>query len=74
MSASGETPGGARLARIAELDERRREPLGLRFIEDHSIMQIAERSGEPVGTVQARLAPALPVLLKCIERRTGGSV
>jgi RNA polymerase sigma-70 factor, ECF subfamily len=64
----------ALLGCVSELGEHVRNALLLRFQQGFSFEEMAEISNEKAGTLQARVARALPVLRECIEERTGGSV
>jgi RNA polymerase sigma-70 factor, ECF subfamily len=59
---------------LGELGEHVRSALLLRYQEDFSFEEMAEVCNEKAGTLQARVARALPLLRSCIEGRTGGSV
>ena len=59
---------------IGELGEHVRSALLLRYQQNFSFEEMAEVCSEKAGTLQARVARALPVLRTCIEGRTGGTV
>jgi RNA polymerase sigma-70 factor (ECF subfamily) len=46
----------------------------LRFQQGFTFEEMAAICDEKPGTLQAQVAGALPVLRRCIEARTGGSV
>ena len=54
---------------LQSLDPKTRVPLLLRFFEGMSFKEIARICGEKPGTLQARVARALPLLRRCIESR-----
>jgi RNA polymerase sigma-70 factor (ECF subfamily) len=58
---------------LKELDERAREALGLRYVEDLKPANIAERLGTTPGAIRVLLHRARAALQKCIERRTKDS-
>ena len=58
---------------LAELDEKARTALLLRFQQGFTFEQMAEICGEKSGTLQVRVARALPVLRARLEQRTGGT-
>jgi len=60
-------------ASVASLPESTRTVVLLRYAQDLTFEQIAMTVGESAGTVQARVARALPVLRRALERRIGGS-
>jgi RNA polymerase sigma-70 factor (ECF subfamily) len=64
----------ALVACLGELGEHVRGALLLRYQQGFSFEEMAEACNEKAGTLQARVARALPVLRLCIEGRTGGSV
>lgn len=75
--APGELLDRARLrealaACLAELDEKSRNAVVLRFQHGFTFEQMAEICGEKSGTLQVRVARALPVLRARLEQRTGG--
>ena len=75
--APGELLDRARLgealgACLAELDEKSRNAVLLRFQHGFTFEQMAEICGEKAGTLQVRVARALPVLRARLELRTGG--
>ncbi len=59
---------------LATLGEHILDAVLLRFQQGFSFEEMARISDELPGTLQARVKRALPVLRKCIEARTGGSV
>lgn len=59
---------------LGELGEHVRSALVLRYQQGFSFEEMAEVCKEKAGTLQARVARALPLLRTCIEGRTGGSV
>jgi RNA polymerase sigma-70 factor (ECF subfamily) len=59
---------------LAQLPERTRAAMLLKFQQGFTFEEMAAQSGEKPGTLQARVARALPVLRACIERATGGRV
>lgn len=59
---------------LATLGEHILDAVLLRFQQGFSFEEMARLSDELPGTLQARVKRALPVLRKCIEARTGGSV
>lgn len=59
---------------LGELGEHVRGALLLRYQQGFSFEEMAEVCSEKPGTLQARVARALPVLRVCIEGRTGGTV
>ena len=66
-TAAGESSRDADLARllaaaVAQLPEGQREAVHLRFAEGHSMAEIAEALGVPVGTVKSRLSLAMKAL------------
>lgn len=74
---AGERIDDARLrnalaACLAELGEHVRNAVLLRFQQGFSFEDMADVCAEKPGTLQARVARALPLLRACIERRTGG--
>jgi RNA polymerase sigma-70 factor (ECF subfamily) len=76
--ATGELLDDARLGQhlaacLAELDEKVRTALLLRFQHDFTFEQMAEICGEKSGTLQVRVARALPVLRARLRLRTGGA-
>lgn len=64
----------ALLACVGELGEHVRNALLLRYQQGFSFEEMAQVCDEKPGTLQARVARALPILRECIEGRTGGSV
>lgn len=64
----------ALLGCVSELGEHVRNALLLRFQQGFSFEEMAEICKEKAGTLQARVARALPVLRECIETRSGGTV
>lgn len=64
----------ALLACISGLGEHVQSALLLRFQQGLSFEEMAEICSEKAGTLQARVARALPLLRECIEERTGGSL
>lgn len=75
--APGELLDDARLAQhlaacLGELDEKVRTALLLRFQHGFTFEQMAEICGEKSGTLQVRVARALPVLRARLRLRTGG--
>jgi RNA polymerase sigma-70 factor, ECF subfamily len=64
----------ALLACLGELDEPIRTALLLRFQQGFTFPEMAVICGEQAGTLQARVARALPVLRAAISRRTGRDV
>jgi RNA polymerase sigma-70 factor (ECF subfamily) len=64
----------ALVACVGELGEHVRNALLLRYQQGMSFEDMSDVSNEKPGTLQARVARALPVLRECIEGRTGGSV
>jgi RNA polymerase sigma-70 factor (ECF subfamily) len=63
----------ALLAAVAELDERVRTTLLLRYQQGMTFEEMAEITGENAGTLQARVARALRRLRERIEQRLPGS-
>lgn len=59
---------------LGEVGEHVRNALLLRYQQGFSFEEMAQVCNEKPGTLQARVARALPVLRSCIEGRTGGSV
>lgn len=59
---------------LGEVGEHVRNALLLRYQQGFSFEEMAQVCNEKAGTLQARVARALPVLRSCIEGRTGGSV
>jgi RNA polymerase sigma-70 factor (ECF subfamily) len=57
---------------MAELDEKSRTALLLRYQQGFSFEQMAEICKEKSGTLQVRVARALPVLRQRLEQRSGG--
>lgn len=51
-----------------------REAVVLRHMHDFTFEQMAAMCGEKAGTLERRVARAMPALRKCIESRTGGAV
>jgi RNA polymerase sigma factor (sigma-70 family) len=75
--APGELLDDARLGQhlaacLGELDEKVRTALLLRFQHGFTFEQMAEICGERSGTLQVRVARALPVLRARLRLRTGG--
>jgi RNA polymerase sigma-70 factor (ECF subfamily) len=75
--APGELLDDARLGQhlaacLGELDEKVRTALLLRFQHGFTFEQMAEICGEKSGTLQVRVARALPVLRARLRLRTGG--
>ena len=64
--------GEALAACLTELDEKSRDAVVLRFQHGFTFEQMAEICGEKSGTLQVRVARALPVLRARLELRTGG--
>lgn len=64
----------ALVACLDELDEPIRTALLLRFQQGFTFPEMAVICGEQAGTLQARVARALPVLRAAIRRRTGRDV
>lgn len=64
----------ALLSCLGEVGEHVRTALLLRYQQGFSFEEMAQVCNEKAGTLQARVARALPVLRACIEGRTGGSV
>ena len=56
----------------SELGEHLRSAVLLRYQQGFTFEDMAEVCGEKPGTLQARVARALPKLRACIEARTGG--
>jgi DNA-directed RNA polymerase specialized sigma24 family protein len=46
----------------------------LRFQEGFTFEEMSRMSEERAGTLQQRVARAMPVLRACIEKRTGGEL
>jgi RNA polymerase sigma-70 factor (ECF subfamily) len=59
---------------LDKLGEHIRTAILLRYQQGFSFEEMAEILREKAGTVQARVARALPVLRECIETTTGGAV
>jgi RNA polymerase sigma factor (sigma-70 family) len=59
---------------LDELDEHIRAAVLLRYQQGFSFEEMADMCDEKPGTLQARVARALPLLRQCIETRTGGKV
>ena len=59
---------------LAKLGEHVRSAVVLRYQQGLSFEELGEILGEKPGTVQARVARALPVLRECIRAATGGDV
>jgi RNA polymerase sigma factor (sigma-70 family) len=59
---------------LDELGEHVRTAVLLRYQNDFSYEDMATVCREKAGTLQARVVRALPLLRRCIEARTGGSV
>ena len=59
---------------LAQLGEPVRAAVLLRYQQGFSFEDMAAVCHEKAGTLQARVARALPVLRACIESRTGGAV
>lgn len=59
---------------LGELGDHVRNALLLRYQQGFSFEEMSAICEEKSGTLQARVARALPVLRKCIEARTGGAV
>lgn len=59
---------------LEKLGEHIRTAVLLRFQQGFSFEEMAEIMREKPGTLQARVARAMPVLRACIEAATGGSV
>jgi RNA polymerase sigma factor (sigma-70 family) len=75
--APGELLDDARLGQhlaacLGELDEKVRTALLLRFQHGFTFEQMAEICGEKSGTLQVRVARALPILRARLRLRTGG--
>jgi RNA polymerase sigma-70 factor (ECF subfamily) len=64
----------ALIACLRSLGEHVRETLVLRYQLGLTFEELAELRSEKPGTLQARVMRALPMLRKCIEARTGGTV
>jgi RNA polymerase sigma-70 factor, ECF subfamily len=62
----------ALVACCSELGEHLRTAVLLRYQQGFTFEDMAEVCGEKPGTLQARVARALPKLRACIEARTGG--
>jgi RNA polymerase sigma-70 factor, ECF subfamily len=58
---------------LDELGEHVRTALVLRYQQGFSFEDMAQICEEKAGTLQARVARALPVLRDCLEARTGGA-
>jgi RNA polymerase sigma-70 factor (ECF subfamily) len=59
---------------LGALGEHVRSALLLHYQQGFSFEEMADITHEKAGTLQARVARALPVLKACIQRRTGGSL
>ena len=59
---------------LAELREEIRTALLLRYQQGFSYEEMALVCNEKPGTLQARVARALPILKACIERKMGGAM
>jgi RNA polymerase sigma-70 factor (ECF subfamily) len=59
---------------LRKLGEHVRGVLVLRYQQGFTFEDLAAIFGEKPGTLQARVARALPTLRRCIEARTGGKV
>jgi RNA polymerase sigma-70 factor, ECF subfamily len=59
---------------VAELAEPMRTAILLRYKSGFSFGEMAEICGEKAGTLQARVARALPALRTQVERRCGGTL
>lgn len=58
---------------LAQLAPAARTAIALRFTEGFTYEEMATICGEKAGTLQARVARALPVLRACMEKRGGTS-
>jgi RNA polymerase sigma-70 factor (ECF subfamily) len=65
---------GALAACLDELGEHVRTAVLLRYQQGFSFEDMSSVCREKAGTLQARVARALPVLRACIQRRTGGEL
>jgi RNA polymerase sigma-70 factor (ECF subfamily) len=59
---------------LGDLGEHVRTAVLLRYQQGFSYEEMAAVCNEKPGTLQARVARALPLLKACIEKKTGGSV